>query len=91
MNPEWDKVWEKLLSIVEVNCKQDWDVLTHFLRNLDNFSRVMLLSGCLKHHTPVTQSDVLSLFMSKNYIKSEIDFLPEVPEDLVVPQLAFVQ
>ena len=31
MKPEWDKFWEKLLSVVEVNCRQECDVLTHFL------------------------------------------------------------
>ena len=30
MKPEWDKFWEKLLSIVEVNCRQECDILTHF-------------------------------------------------------------
>ena len=48
MKPEWNKFWEKLLSIVEVNCRQECDVLAHFLRNLDNYSRVLLLSGGLK-------------------------------------------
>ena len=48
MMPEWDKFWEKLLSIAEVNCRQECDVLTHFLRNLANYSRVLLLSGGLK-------------------------------------------
>ena len=48
MKPEWNKFWEKLLSIVEVNCRQECDVLAHFLRNLDNYSRVLLLSNCLK-------------------------------------------
>ena len=42
------KFCEKLLSIAEVNCRQECDVLTHFLRNLDNYSRVLLLSGGLK-------------------------------------------
>ena len=45
MKPEWKKFWEKLSSIVEVNCRQECDVLTHFIRNLDNYSRVLLLSG----------------------------------------------
>ena len=36
MKPKWNKFWEKLLSIVEVNCRQECDVLAHFLRNLDN-------------------------------------------------------
>ena len=48
MKPEWDKFSEKLLSIVEVNCRQECDILTHFSRNLDNYSRVLLLSGGLK-------------------------------------------
>ena len=48
MKPEWDSFWGKLLSVAEVNCRQEWDVLTHFLRNLDNFPRVLLLSGGLK-------------------------------------------
>ena len=30
MKPEWDKFWEELLSFVEVNCRQECDVLTHF-------------------------------------------------------------
>ena len=38
MKPEWDKCREKLLlSIVEVNCRQECDVLTHLLRNLENY------------------------------------------------------
>ena len=72
MKPEWDKFWEKLLSIVEVNCRQECDVLTHFLRNLDNHSRVLLLSGGLK----------LPLQKHTN-IKSETDLLPEVGPQLV--------
>ena len=38
IKPKWNKFWEKLLSIVEVNCRQECDVFTHFLRNLDNYS-----------------------------------------------------
>ena len=34
MKPEWDKFWEKMQSIVEVNCRQECDVLTHFYGNL---------------------------------------------------------
>ena len=75
MKPEWDKFFEKLLSIVEVNCRQECDVLTNCLRNLDNYSRVLILSGGLKlpfqKHT--CQTDVVSLFLSINYIKSETD------------------
>ena len=37
MKPECDKFWEKLSSVAEVNCTQEWNVVTHFLRNLDNF------------------------------------------------------
>ena len=37
-----------LLSTVEVNCRQECDVLIHFLRNLNNYSRVLSLSGGLK-------------------------------------------
>ena len=48
MKPEWNTFWEKLLSIVEVNCRQECSVHTHFLRNLDNYSRVLLLSAGLK-------------------------------------------
>ena len=84
MKPQWDKFWKKLFSVVEVNCRQECDILTHFLRNLDNYSRVLLLSGGLKlpfqiENTPVTQSDVSSLFLSINYIKLGTDLLPEVP------------
>ena len=32
MKPECDKVWEKLLSIVEVNCRQECDILTHVFK-----------------------------------------------------------
>ena len=81
MKPEWNKVWEKLSSIVEVNCRQECDVLTHFLGNLDNYFRVLLLSGGLKlpfqKHTRDT--GVLSQFSSINYIKLGKDLLPEVP------------
>ena len=27
MKPEWEKFWEKLLSIVEVNCRQECNAL----------------------------------------------------------------
>ena len=30
MKTEWDMFWEKLLSAVEVNRKQEWDALTNF-------------------------------------------------------------
>ena len=30
MKPEWDKFWKKLFSVVEVNCRQECDILTHF-------------------------------------------------------------
>ena len=48
MKPEWDNFGETLLSIVDVNCRQEWDILTYFLRNSDNFSGTLLLSGGLK-------------------------------------------
>ena len=35
-------------SEMRLNCRQECDVLAHFLRNLDNYSRVLLLSGGLK-------------------------------------------
>ena len=71
MKPEWNKFWEKLLSIVEVNCRQECDVLTHFLRNLDNYSRVLLLSGGLKlpfqKHTCDTVRRFISVSVHKLY------------------------
>ena len=82
MKPEWNKFWEKIFSIVEVNFRQECDVLAYFLINLDNYSRVLLLSGSLKfpfQNSPVTQSDVLSQFPSINYIKLGTDLLPQVP------------
>ena len=30
MEPEWNKFWEKLLYKMEVNCRQECGVLTHF-------------------------------------------------------------
>ena len=71
MKPEWDRFWEKLLSIVEVNCRQECDILTHFLRNLDNYSRVLLLSGGLKlpfqKHTCDTVRRFISVSVHKLY------------------------
>ena len=64
IKPEWNKFWEKLLSIVEVNCRQECDVLTHFLRNLDNCSRVLLLSGGLKLLFQKQTCDTVRCFMS---------------------------
>ena len=48
MKPEWDKFWEKLSSIAEVNRRQEWNGVTHFLKSLDNFFCVLFLSGGLK-------------------------------------------
>ena len=71
MKPEWNKFCEKLLSLVEVNCRQECDVLTHFLRNLDNYSRVLLLSGGLKlpfqKHTCDTVRRFISVSVHKLY------------------------
>ena len=71
MKPEWNKFWEKLLSIVEVNCRQECDVLAHLLRNLDNYSRVLLLSGGLKlpflKHTCDTVRRFISVSVHKLY------------------------
>ena len=61
MKPEWDKFWEKLLSIVEVNCRQECNILTHFLRNLDNYSRILLLSGGLKLPFQINKTNDLIL------------------------------
>ena len=71
MKPEWNKFWEKLLSIVEVNCRQECDVLAQFLRNLDNYSRVLLLSGGLElpflKHTCDTVRRFISVSVHKLY------------------------
>ena len=71
MKPEWDKFWEKLLSIVKVNCRQECDVLTHFLRNLNNYSILLLLSGDLKlpfqKHTCDTARRFISVSVQKLY------------------------
>ena len=42
MKPEWDKFWAKLLSVAEVHCKQESDVLTHFSRHLDDSFSVLV-------------------------------------------------
>ena len=56
------------LSIAEVNCRQERDVLTHFLRNLDNFFRVLLLSGDLKQkHTSDKVRRFISVSVHKLY------------------------
>ena len=71
MKHEWSKFWEKLLSIVEINCRQEWDTLIHFLRSLDNYSRVLLLSGGLKlpyqKHTCDTVRRFISVSVDKLY------------------------
>ena len=71
MKPEWDKFWKKLFSVVEVNCRQECDILTHFLRNLDNYSRVLLLSGSLElpfqRHTCDTVRRFISVSVHKLY------------------------
>ena len=60
-----------IIYIVEVNCRQECDVLVHFLRNLDNYSRVLLLSGGLKlpflKHTCDTVRRFISVFVHKLY------------------------
>ena len=71
MKPEWNKFCGKLLSIVEANCRQECDVLTYFLRNLDNYSRALLLSGGLKlpfqKHTCDTVRRFISVSVDKLY------------------------
>ena len=71
MKPEWNKFWEKLLSTVEVNCRQECDVLTRFLRNLNNYSRVLLQSAGLKlpfqKHTCDTFRRFISVSVHKLY------------------------
>ena len=69
MKPEWDKFWEKLLSIVEVNYRQECNVLTHFLRNLDNYSRVLLLPGGLKLPSQKHTCDTVRRFISVSFHK----------------------
>ena len=71
MKPEWNKFWDKLLSTVEVNYRQVCDVLIHFLRNLDNCSGVLLVSGGQKlsfqKHTCDTVRRFISLSVHKLY------------------------
>ena len=64
MKPEWDKVWENILSIAEGNCRPECDVLTHFLRSLDNYSRVLLLSGGLRLPFQKHTCDTVRRFIS---------------------------
>ena len=71
MKPDWDTFWEKFSSIVEANCRQECDVLTYFSRNLDNYSRALLLSGGLKlpfqKHTCDTVRRFISVSVQKLY------------------------
>ena len=66
-----EQVLGKILSVVEVNCRQECDVLTRLLRNLDNYSRVLLLSGGLKlpfqKHTFDTVRRFISVSVHKLY------------------------
>ena len=64
MKTEWDNFWKRILSAAEVHCKQEWDVLTHFLRNFDEFSRVLLLSDGLKLPFQKHISDPVRRFIS---------------------------
>ena len=61
---EWDMSGEKLLSIAEVHCRQKCDVLANVLRNLDDYSRILLLSGGLKLPFQKHTSDTVRRFIS---------------------------
>ena len=70
------------LSTVEINCRIECDVLTDFLRSLDNYFRVLLLSGGLKLPFQKQTCDTarrLSLFLSINYKKLGINLSIEIP------------
>ena len=47
MRHEYDLFWSKLFSLIESNATFEADVITYFLRNLDDHSKVLLLTGCL--------------------------------------------
>ena len=58
------KALGKLVSIDEVNRRQEWDVFTHYLRNLNNFPRVLLLFEGLKLSCQKHTSDTVRRFIS---------------------------
>ena len=45
MRPEFDLFWSKLLSLNETKATFEADVIISFLRNLDDHSKVLLLTG----------------------------------------------
>ena len=77
MKPEWNKFWEKLLSVAEVNCKQENDILTHLLRNLNFFFRVLLLPSGLRLPFQKYTGDTVRrfIFVSANNIYKNRDSL----------------
>ena len=46
MRPEFDLFWSKLFSLIEA--KGTFEVINNFLRNLDNYNKILLLTGGLK-------------------------------------------
>ena len=48
MRPEFDLFWSKLFSLIETKATFEADVIINFFRNLDDHSKVLLLTGGLK-------------------------------------------
>ena len=45
MTPEFDLFWSKLFSLVETEATAEPNFMTNFIRNFDDLSKVLLLTG----------------------------------------------
>ena len=48
MRPEFDQFWSKLFSFIETKAAFEADVMINFLRNLDDHSKILLITGGLR-------------------------------------------
>ena len=57
MRPEFDLFWSKLFSLIETKATIETDVIINFIRNLDDYNKVLLLIGGLKLHFQSSMSE----------------------------------
>ena len=69
MMPEWDIFWTKLFSMIRTIATTESIVIVHFIKNLDDFCKVLLLTGGLKlpfqHETNETILRFISVSVHK--------------------------
>ena len=78
MRPEFDLFWSKVFSLIQTKATFEADVIINFLRNLDDHSKVLLLTGGLR--PPFQRSISVSIARS---IMESVHKLVRIRERLV--------